>query len=274
MQATINKKSWFSSSRFHGVMRYHRIQLSKTILLVLLVLLVSELLNIVLGFMTNSDMFISGVSSNIAITFVLSLACACTAAGKSTRFVLRFGTSRLSVWLANILSLILWMTVLLLGTILLSMITTGIIMLLHGISPERFASSYYAYDQPIGNIFAFTLESTLKELPLQILWIAEWTSIFYLIGCCLRRNKVLTLAVMIGIPMLMLFSLLLPVVRETIGAIESMNESEMMKQGIQWYRWISDALLWIDLHWKWIQLGAAAASLPLSYLCMRNTPQP
>ena len=39
-------------------------------------------------------------------------------------------------------------------------------------------------------------------------------------------------------------------------------------------QWLAKVARCVAEQWQWIQLGGAAASLPLSYLCMRTTPQP
>ena len=44
--------------------------------------------------------------------------------------------------------------------------------------------------------------------------------------------------------------------------------------GLQWMQWLTSAARFAVEQWPWIQLGAAIVSLPLSYLCMRGTPQP
>lgn len=274
MQAT-NQKNWLITSRFHGVMKYHANQLGKTVLYVLLVLLASEVFSILISIFTNTTTYVVGSTANFGVAMVFVLVCACSVAGKSTRFVLRFGTSRFSTWLANILSLILWMIVLLVGTMILSLVMTIVEVVLAGSMPEKFVTMWaFSEGATVQNVFADLWAFIVEWFPRQCLWIAEWSCIFYLFGCCLRRNKKLTLAILVGIPVLAMMSMFIPTIRETLKAIGNMNEGEIMKQGLLIYRWISDAMIWIGKHWKWVQLSAAGVSLPLSYLCMRNTPQP
>lgn len=275
MQTANEQKNWFVTSRFNGVMKYHSIQLGKIVLYMLLVLLISEVFSIAMTVMTDSSTYVLGASANITVTIMLGFALACSVAGKSTRFVLRFGTSRLATWLANVLSLVLWMIVLLLASFALSGITTVIKALLAGTMPAKFivvrdAGNATHVQHVLDSMWVFTHDWLLKEC----LWAAEWTCIFYLFGCCLRRNKKLTLGLLVGVPLLAMFSTFIPAVQETLRSIGEMSEGEIMLQGLKIYQWISNALIWIGKHWKWIQLGAAGISLPLSYLCMRGTPQP
>ena len=97
MQQTLDTGFW-RSARFAGVMRYHLQAIGKTILLVLALLLGSQLLSLGFPLVTGNPYPYMGVSADMAVTLIVALVCACIAAGKSTRFLLRFGTSRFSVW--------------------------------------------------------------------------------------------------------------------------------------------------------------------------------
>lgn len=273
MQTTYKEKNWFVTSRFNGIMKYYGNQLGKTVLYVMIVLLVFSLLSFAMAFLPGNRMYIEGVGSEFAITLCVALVAACSAANKGTRFVLRFGTSRFSTWLANVLSLIVWMAILLIATLLLNAITTAGMLALERAMPQHFIN-YMAMGNSGAGMYGSSLASAFGDLPRQLLWVAEWSCIFYLFGCCLRRNKKLTIAVLIGIPLLAIFSTFIPAVQQTLYEIGSMSEGEIMVEGLRIYRWISDAAIWIGKHWKWIQLGAAGISLPLSYLCMRGTSQP
>ena len=111
-------------------------------------------------------------------------------------------------------------------------------------------------------------------MPQQLLWLLEWTSLFYLLACCLRRRRGLTLAVVLGVPFVCVMLMLMPFVRETAVILESGTETEILAMGLEWMQWLARVAQFVVEQWQWIQLGAAAVSLPLSYLCMRTTPQP
>lgn len=123
-------------------------------------------------------------------------------------------------------------------------------------------------------LLGHTLRESLEGLPQQLLWLLEWTSLFYLLACCLRRRRGLTLAVVLGVPFVCVMLMLMPFVRETAVILESGTETEIMAMGLEWMQWLARVAQFVVEQWQWIQLGAAAVSLPLSYLCMRTTPQP
>jgi hypothetical protein len=205
---------------------------------------------------------------------IATLVCACVVAGRSTRFLLRFGTSRFSVWLGNLAGLWAGMIALLLGTLLLSILLGGLVYLLAAALPQRFAIKPLFTGVADAAIFSHTLRAALSSLPQAILTVVEWTSIFYLLGCCLRRQAGLTLAVVIGLPLLLMLLSLIPAIRQAADVVENANEQQMMLLGLQWMKVLMDILTFVKNQWPWIQLGGAVVSLPLSYLCMRGTAQP
>ena len=78
----------------------------------------------------------------------------------------------------------------------------------------------------------------------------------------------------VGVPMLLMILTLIPAVRQAAQVVENANDRQMMLLGIQWMKYLADFIHFVEHEWPTIQLLAALASLPLSYLCMRNTPQP
>ena len=106
------------------------------------------------------------------------------------------------------------------------------------------------------------------------MWLLEWTCLFYLLACCLRRRRGLTLAVVLGVPFVCFMLTLMPFIRETTAALESGTDGQIMAMGFEWMQWLARVARFVTEQWQWVQLGGAAVSLPLSYLCMRTTPQP
>ena len=281
-------REWYAKARCKGIFRYHTITLGKIVLSVLAVMLVSELLPIIItlvfrpGFPYESN----GISANFALTATLSFVCACRVAGYSTRFLLRFGTSRFSVWLCNILSLTVTACALLLASLAVSILMGYLMLWLSGQHPSLFVLRPV---QSISGLFlpgadraavdgyallTATLAETFKTLPTLFLWSAEWVSLFYLFGCCLRRWKKITIAVVVGLPLALVMMTVVPVLRETISTAVNATDSEMTMMGLQWMRWIGQIARFMNEQWQWIQLGAAVLALPLSYWCMRGTKQP
>ncbi|MEG0049184.1 MAG: hypothetical protein RR865_08460 [Clostridia bacterium] len=273
--ADVNGKSWYAASRCGGCFTYHRIRIGKAVLCVLLALLAAQVLMMVLESGGSGGFSSTGVSANIGATLLMSLVCASLTAGSSTRFLLRFGTPRISVWLCNVLSLMLWMLLFLLGTVAISLLQSGITLLLHNISPEGYRLiSYVNTEMSSAAVLQHSLLETLKALPEQLLWTMETACLFYLLACCFRRSRGITLAVILGVPFLMFMMLLVPVIQQTLAAAQSGSDGEIMLMGMKWMQWLMQAAQWMETKWPWIQLGASVASLPLSYLCMRGTEQP
>ena len=84
----------------------------------------------------------------------------------------------------------------------------------------------------------------------------------------------LTLAVVLGVPFVCFMLTLMPFIRETTAALESGTDGQIMAMGFEWMQWLARVARFVTEQWQWVQLGGAAVSLPLSYLCMRTTPQP
>lgn len=273
MQTTLDRSYW-RSARFTGVLRYQWKALSRTVLLVLGIMLAAQTLSLVLPLVAKITYPYEGVYADLGVTMVVALVCSIVAASKSTRFLLRFGTSRFSVWLGNLLSLFAGMAAFLLGTLLLSMLTGGLTLMLANAQPAHYTIRPLYGAVSGAQVFGATLVEALKTLPRYILYTVEWTCLFYLFGCCLRRNRAATLFVVIGVPMLIMILTLIPAVRQAVDVVSSADESRMMLLGVRWMLFLADALRFIEHEWQTLQLVAALASLPLSYLCMRNTSQP
>lgn len=276
MQTTLEDKNWFAASRFRGVMRYNQAKMSQWVLWTMAVLAGAQLLSLLMSLTVKEARFSStGVSINFPMTMLCTLICAHVAAKQGTRFLLRFGTPRTSVWLGNVLSLMGWMLVLLFCTLVLSVLTGGAVVLLNGIMPDRFLLiNYFRPELATREVFSQTLADSLSALPQHALWVLEWSCLFYLLSCCMRRNKGLTIGVIVGVPLLLFITMLIPAIQQTLAAVENADNGEIMLMGLQWYQWLMKAAKWVMEQWPWIQLLAALVSLPLSWLCMRTTAQP
>lgn len=272
MQTTLDT-TWWKSARFSGVMRYHRKSLGKAVGIVLLILTGAQVLSLLFPVFTGHAYPYSGVFADLSVTMIVSLVCASVAAHSGTRFLLRFGTSRLAVWLGNLLSLSIGMIALLLGTLVLSIATGGLVLWLSSALPAQF--SVKTFEQTTASVmFQSTLRSALAALPAYILYTVEWVCLFYLLGVCMRRKKWLTLAVIIGIPMLILTLTLIPAVRQAAEVVSQADDRQVVLLSMQWIKIGLDFLRFVEQQWPIIQLVSAIVSLPLSYLCMRSTQQP
>ena len=272
MQQTLNM-NWWQRSRMNGILRYQYITLRSVLRLTLIILLVSQALSLLMPFVFDMNYQFAGIYADISITLVVALICAQMTANKSTTFLLRFGTSRTAVWLGNLISLFLGMIALLLATLLLSMVSGATVQALESAFPDKymFDASFYSSGT---STYSDMLTDALRDLPKLALYAIEWSSLFYLLGCCMRRNRALTLIVIIGVPMLFMILMMIPAVRNVAQVIDEGNQGKMMLEGAHWLKILTDVMKFVQTKWQYIKAGAALISLPLSYLCMRGTPQP
>jgi hypothetical protein len=261
MQRTLDI-GWWRSARFGGVLRYHVKSTGRIVNWALLILLASQLIAY------------GGVYADLSSTLVVALVAAVVAAHRGTRFLLRFGTSRVSVWLGNVIGLLAGMTALLLGTVLLSVLMGGLTLAMANTLPRKYVFEQYLGGQASSKLSGNLLLTALRTLPRYILYTMEWTALFYLFACCLRRNRGLTILIVVGVPLMLMILTLIPAVRQAAQVVEGGDERQMMLLGVQWMKYLADAAQFIRREWQTIQLTAALVSLPLSYLCMRDTPQP
>ena len=273
MQQTLNP-NWARNARLNGVFRYHGKVIGRALIWILLILLASQVISLLLPLVTHIQYTFSGIYADLSFTLIVSCVFSIIAAHQSTRFLLRFGTSRLSVWLGNVVSLCAGAIVFLLGTLLLSMMAGGLTLALANAMPRKYIFQVFFGELQGPTLYTQTLTRALAALPSYILYTAEWTCLFYLLGCCLRRNRGVTLAVIIGVPMLLAILMLVPAVRQATSIVENADERQMLILGVQWMKYLTDFVHFVETQWPIIQLVAAVVSLPLSYLCMRNTQQP
>ncbi len=268
------KLSVYRTSRMKGALRYSLLRLGKLSLGLLALILLSDIIALIMGLTGFSTCEGTGVSANWALTLFLMLVLSCMLAKSGATFLCRFGTSRFTVWLSQIVSLALCMVGFVLGTLLLSLANNYLILALSRHN-EHF-SILCGYD------FAFLPEAylaqsfrqTMGDFPRLLLDCLEVLCLMYLFACCLRRNKWVTLAVVILGPLLLWVLTLAPVFRQAIELVQYGSESEMILQGLQWINWLQKAWNFFTDHWRLIQGLAALVSLPLSYLCVRSTPRP
>lgn len=266
--------SVYRSTRMKGALRYHLIRLGKLALGLLALILLSDVISLIVGLTGFSSCEGTGVSANWALTLLLMLVLSCMLARSGSTFLCRFGTSRFTVWLSQIVSLALCMTGFVLGTLLLSLANNYLIL--------AFSRHNEHFSILCGYDFAFLPEAylaqsfrqTMGDFPRLLLDCLEVLCLMYLFACCLRRNKWVTLAVVILGPLLLWVLTLAPVFRQAIDLVQYGSEGEIFVQSMQWINWLQKAWNFFTDHWRLVQGLAALVSLPLSYLCVRSTRQP
>lgn len=268
------KLSVYRTSRMKGALRYSLLRLGKLSLGLLALILLSDIIALIMGLTGFSTCEGTGVSANWALTLFLMLVLSCMLAKSGATFLCRFGTSRFTVWLSQIVSLALCMVGFVLGTLLLSLANNYLILALSRHNEHFSILCGYDYAFLPETYLSATLRQSLESFPRSLLDVLEILCLMYLFACCLRRNKWVTLAVVILGPLLLWVLTLAPVFRQAIDLVQYGSESEMILQGLQWINWLQKAWNFFTDHWRLIQGLAALVSLPLSYLCVRSTPRP
>lgn len=257
---------WARESRLGGVLRYQYKTVGRLAAWALLIVLGVQVLSLLIPVFSGNAYQFDGIRANFELVFFASLVACIVAAGRSTSFLLRFGTSRTSVWLGGLLGLLGGMIALLIATFLLNLLIGALQFPLSRLSPARYAMT--------GDRFGLELSNGLKDLPGYLLYTLEWTAIFYLYACVLRRFRVLTISLSIGGPLLLVILMLIPAVREAVRVVGGNDQAQMVLLGLQWLQFLQDILRFIEKNWETLQLAAGIVSLPLSYVIMRGTKQP
>ena len=257
---------WVRASRLQGILRYDYKIIGRLVAWVLLIMLAVQALSLTFPLFTGNQFAFDGIRGNFELVFFASLIAGIFTAGRSSRFLLRFGTSRTSVWIGSELAMLLGMVGLLLMTFLINMLVGAVLFPLQGLSPKLYSMSAMQY--------RYEITKGLEGLPELLAYTLEWAAIFYLYGCLLRRFRVLTISVSIGVPLLFVILMLIPAVREGLSVIQGNNQGQILVLGLKWLQILNDFLRFLEENWDAVQLTAALVSLPVSYLVMRGTKQP
>ncbi len=257
---------WVQASRLKGVLRYHGKTIGKLVVWALLIVLAVQILSLLMPLVTAESYPFDGIRGNFEIVFFVAFITAVITGGRSSRFLLRFGTSRTAVWLGNILGLLAGMVGLLLTTFVINLLIAALLFPLASIAPGDYSMSAAR--------FSYELTKGLQDLPELLVYTLEWTAIFYFYACMLRRFRVLTISASVGVPLLFVLLMLIPAVRNALSVIESDNQAQIMLLGFEWLQIINNIIRFVQEHWDAVQLTAGIVSLPLSYLVMRGTKQP
>ena len=271
MQQTLDARSWFQRSRLKGALCFHRAKLGKLVLWLLAVLLGAQVISILVSLTGRITYAVSGVSADFATEMVVLLVFSFLLAKGSTTFLTRFGTARTPIWLSNLIALFVSGTVFLLGTLVLNALINYVVLALSRTNDSFVVAGSGGNG---GALIAASWGATLRHLPKMLLWTLEWSSLFYLLACCYRRNKGVTLAVCIVLPLAVWLLMLLPMVREALTAVESGAQADIIMTGMKWLQALTKVAQFVRDNWQGIQGIAALIALPLSWLCMRSTAQP
>ncbi|MBE5800981.1 MAG: hypothetical protein E7319_01700 [Clostridiales bacterium] len=273
MKTLIEGNSWYRLSRLNGVMRFHWLKKRGFVFWLAVIMLAVQVINLVLARLNVSEYQLTAVSADLALSLLLALICAIDIANKETTFLLRFGTPRVAVWLGNLLAIVLASLAYLLISAVISFGMEFLAALLMNLIPQ-ITLPVWAGEVAAQEYVLTTAAEGLRQLPWQMLWVLEYSCIFYLFGCCLRRKKGLTIGVLVGVPLLLWVLLLLPALQDVFSAVERGAQSELMVMLAKFIRWVDEAGSFIGSNWQWIQGALAFVAMLLSYRCMRGTRQP
>lgn len=266
----VEKNNWFKLSRFGGAMRFHWLRNSRVALWLALILLVVAAVELGLACAGATTTVVMPLAADLPLSLLAVLVCSFPAAKQDTTFLLRFGTPRTSVWLSNVFSLFLTG----LGCLVLSALTNALSGVLGLVLAGSFPGIVVENPAAVGEYLLSGVGGMAQDLSMQLLWIAEYTAVFYLIACCLRRWKLPTILVLVGVPVLLFTVLLMPVVNEVGTALESGGQNQIVALLLKLITWLEKAAAFVAKHWQTIQGATAAVALVLSYLVMRGTKQP
>lgn len=269
----VENNHWFTLSRFSGCMRFHRIRKGNTALWLALLMLAVRVVEIALAMFDVSECRLTLQQPDLPFALAMVYVLALSTAKKDTTFLCRFGTPRTAIWLSNVVSLLLFGVCYLLLSVAVNAVAGAAAVAL---APEYAGIIVNARYQGMGVVpfLQQLLADTWEVLPRYLLYLAEYTCIFYLLACCLRRWKAATIIVLVGIPALLITLIVMPTVQSVADALESNDQGVLMSMFFKFMAWLEKAADFTVENWQWIQGGMALASLLLSYLVMRGTRQP
>lgn len=105
----------------------------------------------------------------------------------------------------------------------------------------------------------------------------EWSGVWYLYICLLRRWKAPTLLVTIGTPILLVMLLVMPMLTGWMDRIASMSEAEIMQAMPLLYdlaRTAEKVITFLVEKWPAVRAVIGVGCYALAYPVMRSTPQP
>ena len=270
LASLVEKKGWLKLSRFGGAMRYQWLRRRRLVVFLLVVMAAVQILDLAMAYLGMLETTVPPVQADFTVALLLIFCCSFPVAKSETTFLLRFGTPRTSVWLSSMLSLFLTGTAYLALSTLLNAVfaVPGVLLAQAGKNVTM------AVPAPLGEYLLNGLLSTLHDLPMQLLWILEYAAIFYFVACCLRRWKVPTILVLVGVPALLFTTLLLPAINEATAMLESGGQNELVTLMLKFVSWMQKAAKFVGENWQTIQGVAGGVTLVLGYLVMRGTRQP
>lgn len=275
MQQTDNQRTWWQQSRCNGILRYHAKTTGRDLLIILAAYIGVNLFSLLMPLAFGFEMSLNGISGANGWTELVLMVMAVVTAGSRTRFILRFGTPRLSAWLCNVIALFVLMLCFQLASKLISAMVALAVCGLSKANPELYRFASYLDNGASGMaLYRQSLIELIKDIPKTALELLAWTSVMYFFGCCLRKHKVITLLIVLGLPALGMLLLIVPAINHGISAYQTGDMGVVMKMLFDLYHVAVTVGEWIYKNFFLVEMASGLVCLPLSYLVMRSTKQP
>ncbi|WP_102413080.1 hypothetical protein [Beduinella massiliensis] len=271
-------ESALKRSRFEGTLRYLWKKGWQLILVTAGVVLLMEIAVYVLAVFVEGNVNLTSVSTMFSATGVIMFILMHRAANTDARFLITRATPRLSVYGGVIAEILVISALGVIVSALLTMLDAAVVTLMAQGNPARYGISMWT-------MYTTARATTLGSVT-QMVWqnawytytsMIQWCCFYYLYFCLLRRWKVQTIAVTIGVPVACFLLMIVPAVNGFFDQISRLGEQEMwelMPQFMSIVRFMEDAATFIMKRWPTIRAISAVCCLALSYPVMAGTPQP
>lgn len=271
-------ESALKMSRFEGTLRYLWKKGWQLMLSVAGVVLLMEIAVYVLSVFVDGDIDLGGVSAMFSCSSVVMLMLMYRAANIDARFLITRATPRLSVYGGVIAEILLISALGVVLGALMTMLDAALVSLMANIAPQRYSINMWS----MYSTMRATTFGGATAMAWQNAWNAwtstiQWCCFYYFYFCLLRRWKIQTLAVTIGVPVALFALMIVPAVTGFFDQLERLNEQEMwqlMPQFMELMRFMERAMQFVSEQWPVIRAVGAVACLALSYPVMAGTPQP
>lgn len=271
-------ESALKRSRFEGTLRYLWKKGWQLMLITASVVLLMEVAVYVLAVFVDGSVNLSSVSTMFSATGVIMFILMHRAANTDARFLLTRATPRLSVYGGVIAEILVLSALGVIVSALLTMLDAGVVTFMAQGNPERYGISMWTmYTTTRATTFGAVTQMAWENAWYTYTSMIQWCCFYYLYFCLLRRWKVQTIAVTIGVPVACLLIVVVPAVNGFFEQLDNLSEQEMwqlMPQFMSILRFMEDAVTFIVNRWPTIRAISAVCCLAISYPVMAGTPQP
>lgn len=284
----MQKASTLKLSRLQGVLRYFTGKSVVVALTVFVVMCVGTLIGMAMAAFAGIENPLNGVSGMYSANSIVLIVLCATAAKSETRFLAIAPTPRWSIYLG-----ILWKITCyaLVGTLLAALHTffevfaaqTATAMGLVNMPVEVYdwndlwGSITRMQGMDIATSMGDVAKMILPAIPGQVVNMVIGMGAWYLYMCLFTRWKMPTLAVTIGVPVLLVTMVIVPFAMGWMDKIMSMSQNDlqqMMPVVFELLRLVENVGKWMYERWPIVRTTLGVVCWLLAYPVMRGTPQP